>query len=292
LNLSGKNFQLIGCGDIGQRIAACELAQNHSFLAVVRSSKSLVLCQSAGLNTQQVDFDSSKLEDFEIAKDAVVIYLVPPPGEGKKDSRLAAFLARIRQQPKKIVLISTTGVYGDCQGNWIDENTIVAPGTDRARRRLDAELQIIRWATTYDRSYMILRVPGIYAQDRLPLERLRKGLPVLCDHEAPFTNRIHAEDLARISLLVAERELSSGVINVCDGNPCTMTEYFNQIASAVGLPLPPQVSLQQAKLELSPGMLSYLAESRRIKNDRLLELLNYKFLYPDLADTLACFPTR
>ena len=287
---------IVGCGDIGKRLV--RLYQSYyqikdaSILALVQSAKSVTACQQLGLETRQINLDhrsgSSALENLNF-KDRQVFYFVPPPSEGEQDNRLKNFFAGIKNHPERIVLISTTGVYGDSQGKWVDENTPVKPVADRARRRLSAEQTLINWAKKYTKDYMILRVPGIYAQDRLPLARLQKGLPVVNKAEAGFTNRIHADDLAQACLLAMHCNCKNEIINITDGNPGTMTDYFNQVADFAGLPRPPQISMAQAEKTLSPGMVSYLKESRRIKNNKMLTLLGIKLKYPNLASTFKAF---
>ena len=141
-------------------------------------------------------------------------------------------------------MISTTGVYGDSKGKWIDENTPINPQADRAVRRVSAEKILQRWAKNTSCEFQILRVPGIYAEDRLPLARLEKGLPIVNANEAGYTNRIHADDLARVCKAAMESKTHSHVINVSDGNPSTMTDYFNHVADYAKLPRPPQISLE------------------------------------------------
>jgi nucleoside-diphosphate-sugar epimerase len=133
---------------------------------------------------------------------------------------------------------------------------------------------------------MILRVPGIYAKDRLPLSRIEKGLAVVNENEAGWTNRIHADDLAQVCKAAMECENSNQIINTTDGNPSSMTDYFNQVADFANLPRPPQVSMQEAEATLSEGMVSYLKESRRIRNDKMLEILKIKLQYPNLISAL------
>lgn len=154
--------------------------------------------------------------------------------------------------------------------------------TARARRRLDAEAAVQEWTTRFGGESVILRVPGIYAPDRLPLARLRKGEPVINQDEAPWTNRIHADDLAMICKCAMEMPSAKGIYNATDGTPSTMTDYFNQVADYAGLSHPPQISLQDAPTQLSDGMLSYMQESRRIKNDKLLNELQITLQYPSL----------
>ncbi len=288
-----KNIWIIGCGDIGRRLASLYSAQSKPPIinALVKSNESFTTCDKLGLKTikinadESVGFFSSNTNKVDL-EGAQLFYFVPPPSEGKVDTRLARFLANVSNAPSRIVLISTTGVYGDSQGEWIDETTPTNPVADRAYRRLSAEEALKKWAKKYDKEYMILRVPGIYAQDRLPLARLQKGLPVVNPTEAGFTNRIHADDLAQACLLAMNSSHKNETINITDGNPSTMTDYFNQVADFVGLPHPPQISLQKAEQTLSAGMVSYLKESRRIKNSKMLALLNIKLKYPTLRVTL------
>jgi nucleoside-diphosphate-sugar epimerase len=168
------------------------------------------------------------------------------------------------------VYISTTGVYGDAGGAWVDEDCPPAPATSRARRRLDAEQTLARWAEPAGTQVIVLRVPGIYGPGRLPLERIRRGEPVLAPGECGYTNRIHAEDLVRVCVAAAQRGRPGAVYNVSDGAPGTMTEYLLAVADAAGLPRPPVVGLDQARRVMSPGMLSYLGESRRARRGAAL----------------------
>ena len=143
------------------------------------------------------------------------------------------------------------------------------------------------WGEQYKRDWVILRVPGIYAQDRLPLARLRRGEPVLAEDEAPWTNRLHADDLATVCQVAMEKAAVGSIYNATDGQPSTMTDYFNQVADFAGLSRPPKVSLAEAKASMSAGMLSYLAESRRIENEKLLAELVVELRYPSLRHGLS-----
>ena len=163
------------------------------------------------------------------------------------------------------------------------------PKADRAYRRLSAEQALQDWAKRHHKEYMILRVPGIYAQDRLPLERLKKGLAVVNESEAGWTNRIHADDLAQACKAAMHCEKANQIINITDGNPSTMTEYFNQVADYAGLPRPPQISMKEAEATLSKGMVSYLKESRRIRNKKMLDTLNISLKYPSLKTFINTF---
>ena len=288
-----KNIWIVGCGDIGRRLFQLYQAEhkNDTIQAIVQTDSSVAACNKSGLKTLQMDLDSlGSCENIGFNKaqfaGSTLFYFAPPPLTGKQDTRLKNFLSKLKGAPSRIVLISTTGVYGDSQGEWIDETTPPNPVAERAYRRLSAEETLKSWAKEHAKQYMILRVPGIYAQDRLPLARLRKGLPVVDEAEAGFTNRIHADDLAQACLLAMHCSHKNETINVSDGNPSTMTAYFNHVADFAGLPRPSQISLAEAKQTLSSGMVSYLKESRRIKNTKMLELLEIKLKYPTLKSAL------
>ena len=276
-----KRIWIVGCGDIGRRVA--RLYKNKAINGVVSSHESAIKCELLSIKTQVIDLDSDFAIEQHDFSNTSVYYFVPPPPTGAKDTRLKRFLAQLSEQPpKRIVLISTTGVYGDSGGEWIDETTPINPQADRAVRRVSAEQILQCWSEYTKCEIQILRVPGIYAEDRLPLARLKKELPIVNASEAGFTNRIHANDLARACKAAMECESHNHIINVTDGNPSTMTDYFNFVADYAKLPRPPQISLQEAEQELSAGMVSYLKESRRIRNDKMLDILGIELLYPSL----------
>lgn len=220
----------------------------------------------------------------------MLYYFAPPPGEGETDTRMENLLAAldVAALPARVIYLGTTGVYGDCAGAWITEEQPPAPHTSRGRRRLAAETALRAWGGAVGVPVVILRVPGIYGPGRLPVERLHRGSPVVREEESPFTNRIHADDLARVCAAAAERG-AAGVYNVSDGHPTTMTDYFNRVADLLGLPRPPVVSMEEARRTFSPAMLSYLEESRRLDNRKMREELGVELLYPDLDHGLpAC----
>ncbi len=219
---------------------------------------------------------------------AVLLHCAPPSPHGTDDTRTAHLLAALDSAPpRRMVYISTSGVYGDCGGAWVDETRPVHPGNARSRRRADAETQLGAYASRHGIPLVILRVPGIYGAGRLPLERLRRGEPVVCAQEAPWSNRIHQDDLARIAFRAAQDDAPPGIYNASDDVPSSMTDYLCCVADAAGLPRPPSVSLDEARQTFSPGMLEYLNESRRLDNRRMKEVLGVRLHYPALAEGLA-----
>jgi len=281
---------IVGCGDIGRRVAALYQSAGVPVTGLVRSAESAAALAAAGIEPLRCDLDAEVPAALPAA--GLWFWFAPPPGRGTTDTRLRRFLAGVRTAPRRVLLISTTGVYGDSGGAWIDESAPVAPGSDRGRRRLDAERTLTAWAAARGVETVVLRVPGIYGPGRLPLARLRAGTPLLRPSEAPWTNRIHQDDLATACQVAMAHAAPGSVINACDGHPGNMTEYFLRIADHFGIPHPPLLSRAEAERVLSPGMLSYLRESRRICNDRLLALPGMRLRYPDLAAGLAAIDPR
>lgn len=278
-----QNVWIMGCGDIGRRVGKLYQQEGIKAIGWVRGEESLHLGLEQGLAMRKGDVDRGSFFPIFALDEALVYWFMPPQPSGETDDRIRRFLKGVDAAPKRVVLISTTGVYGDCAGRWIDESEPLKPVAARAKRRADAEATVQEWAARFGGEIVILRVPGIYAPDRLPLERLQRGEPVLRTEEAPWTNRIHADDLAMVCKQAMEAAPPGAIYNATDGNPSTMTDYFNQVADYAGLPRLPQVSMAEAQTSMSAGMLSYLQESRRIRNDKLLTELNIRLQYPSLA---------
>jgi len=281
---------IIGCGYMGQHVIR-RLPDPSLITGLVRSSDSAARVRALGAQALLADLDQDGLPPLPSAS-AQVLYLAPPPAEGTSDTRMRRFLAATARdgEPARIVYVSTTGVYGDCQGQWVDESRPARPNVDRAHRRWDAEQQLRGWRARSGGELVILRVAGIYGPGKLPLARLRKGLPMIPAADAPWTNRIHADDLATVLLAALDRGKDGEVYNACDGHPGNMADYFNRVADLAGLPRPPVIGMAEAKEQLSAGLLSYLDESRRLSNRKLIEELGVTLRYPSLDEGLpACF---
>lgn len=280
---------IIGFGDIGRRVAARERIAGHRVCAMIRNEQCIAAMRADGVDAIHADLDDpASLVDLPTAG-ARVYYFAPPPTHGDTDTRLRQLLHAIPAAalPRRVVYISTSGVYGDCGGTLVDETTPPRPRTDRARRRLDAEQALQAWSATTGVEGVILRVGGIYGPGRLPLERLRRGLPILHADLAPASNRIHADDLADICVAAMERGRAGGIYNVADDVPSSMSDYFLAVARIAGLPEPPQVDWDTANATFSAELLSYLHESRRLDTRRLRQELGINLTYPDLAAGLA-----
>jgi nucleoside-diphosphate-sugar epimerase len=281
---------ILGCGYLGRAVAAAYLERDVSVTAVVRSPESAEELRALGVRACIADLDAPPLPELPL-ESADLFNFCPPPAAGDQDSRIHRLIAEFSRQgnPRRIVHLSTTGVYGDCGGEWVDETHPVCPVAARAKRRWDGEARLREWSNKSGGELVILRVAGIYGPGRLPLERLRKGLPLIRESEAPFSNRIHVADLVRVCMAAMARGRDGEIYNVSDGHPTTMNDYFNRLADAAGLQRPPLISLAEGEEKLSAGMMSYMRESRRLDNRKMLTELGVELQYPTLAQGLpAC----
>ena len=224
-----------------------------------------------------------------------VLHLAPPPSEQGRDwsydprTTALARVFRLRSASKALVYGSTSGVYGDCQGAKVKESRPVQPHTPRALRRVDAERSIRALGRLGVRS-SILRIPGIYAPDRVggtPRERLLKRTPVLLNAQDVYTNHIHADDLARACVAALWRGKAQRIYNVNDDTTLKMGDYFDLAAELMGLPKPPRVSRTSATEALPLMLLSFMSESRRLDNTRMKRELRLRLAYPTVREGLS-----
>lgn len=275
---------ITGFGDIGQRLARRLLDAGLQVHALMREPARLSH-SSASLHLHRADLDQPQ----DVGDWPLLFWFAPPTPQGLRDQRLRGWLSAQRGRIERLVYISTPAVYGDCQGRWIDETEPLAPRSERGERRLDAERVLLQWQQQSGTQVLLLRVPGIYGPGRLPVERLRQGLPVLRPEDSPYSNRIHAEDLARAAVHAAVYGRPGRAYHVSDGNPSCMADYFSRCARLLGLPEPPQVDYAEARRVFTPAMWSFMEESKRLKTDRLREELQFLPYYPDLERGLpAC----
>lgn len=267
---------LVGCGYTGARLARrLGSAPGPPVWALTRSQASARALAAEGFRARAVDLDGPGGFEGPL-RPAAVVYLAPPPGEGTEDPRLGRFLEGLgAAHPGVLVYASTTGVYGDTGGRAVDEAVPTAPSDAASRRRLAAEGLAAAWCGARGTRCVILRVAGIYGPGRLPLERLRAGEPVLRPEDSGPGNRIFVDDLVAACAAALVRPVG-GVVNVADGCPESIGAFFERVARLAGLPPPRRVTLEEARRELSPGMLAYALASRRVMNRRLVEELSVR----------------
>ncbi len=283
-----RRLLIIGCGDVALRTIPL-LAKRYRVLALVRNASYRERLSALGVVPLVGDLDDrNSLARIAGIADAV-LHFAPPPNSGTHDTRTRNLLSALSRGvlPKRMVYISTSGVYGDCAGAWISETQPLNAGTARAQRRADAERQIRNWASRNRVNACVLRVPGIYAADRLPLSRLQQGTPGILSGEDGYTNHIHADDLARIGVAALRRGAACRVYHASDDSQLKMGDYFDAVADAFGLPRVPRISRAEAQRVLPETLLSFMNESRRLSNRRMKNELKVKLRYPAVSELLA-----
>ena len=280
---------MIGCGDIAMR-AARLLSPAYRLYGLTRRTEQHAALRAAGVTPLPGDLDRPRTLARLRLSPWAVLHCAPPPAAGTDDPRtqhLLAALASARSLPRCLVYVSTSGVYGDCAGSRVPETRPCAPGTPRAERRAAAEARLRRWCGAGGGRLAILRAPGIYAADRLPLDRLRQGTPALAPDDDVHTNHIHAEDLARACVAALTRGLPQRAYNISDDAELKMGEYFDLVADAFHLPRPPRIAGGAAAGVIPPMLLSFMRESRRLVNARAKRDLRWRLLYPTPGALLA-----
>jgi nucleoside-diphosphate-sugar epimerase len=281
-----RRLLVVGFGDIAQRMVPL-LAGRWRVYALARDPRRFPLLRALGVTPVRGDLDRPETLAPLAGLAHDVAHLAPPPEHGARDTRTAhliAALAKGGSLPQHFVYISTSGVYGDCGGALVAETRPPRPQTERARRRADAERQLRQWGQRSGVRVSILRVPGIYAEDRLPLARLRHGTPALNAEEDVFVNHVHADDLARIVVAGLQRGAPGRMYNAADDAPIRMGDYFDLVAERFGLPRPPRVSRAAADRLIAPNLRSFMSESRRLVNRRLKQELRVRLRFPTVRD--------
>jgi nucleoside-diphosphate-sugar epimerase len=286
---------IVGCGDVGLRVAKM-LPPRVRVLALTSTPERMPALRARGIVPLAGNLDQPATLGRLAGLADHVIHLAPPASQAQelwwRDRRTQALLRslRLRTGSRTLVYASTSGVYGDCAGEKVAESRGVAPHTPRAQRRVDAERQLRFHGRSTGARTSILRVPGIYAPDRVggtPRERLLKGTPVLAVDDDVYTNHIHADDLARAVIAALWRGRPQRVYNASDDSELKMGDYFDLAADRYGLPRPPRVSRRSAQEQLPPTLLSFMGESRRLDNRRLKRELRVRLRYPTPASGLA-----
>jgi nucleoside-diphosphate-sugar epimerase len=284
-----RRLLIVGCGDVALRMVALVRGRCRIF-ALSHSPQRFAALRALGVTPVRGDLDRPQTLDALAGLAHDVVHFAPPPVRGVHDTRTAhliAALAKGQSLPQQFVYISTSGVYGDCNGELVPETRPARPQTDRARRRADAERRLRDWGARSGVRVVILRVPGIYAADRLPLERLRTGTPALTAEDDAYVNHVHADDLARVALAACHRGYANRMYNVTDDAPQKMGDYFDLVADGFGLPRPPRVSRAEAERLLPQNLLSFMRESRRLVNRRIKRELRARLRFPTVTEGIA-----
>ena len=283
-----KRLLIIGCGDTARR-AIPLLTKHYRLYALIRKDPQREWLGAQGVTPILGDLDDRASLARLAGLADIVLHFAPPPTTGTKDVRTRRLLAVLSKGilPQHLVYISTSGVYGDCSGARVSETHPINPQSERAQRRVDAEMRIRDWAGRNGVRASILRVPGIYAGDRLPLDRIRVSMPAIVAEEDSYTNHIQSDDLVRIVAAALRRGRPNRAYNASDDSEMKMGDYLDAVADAHGLRRPPRITRAQAQRTLPDSLLSFMNESRRLTNERTKKELGVVLRYPTVADLLA-----
>ena len=283
-----KRLLIIGCGNTARRTIPL-IKDRYRVYALIRNDTQREWLSAQGVTPILGDLgDRASLSRLAGLAD-IVLHLAPPPKTGTTDVHTHHLLAALAKSglPKRLVYISTSGVYGDCSGARVSETHPLNPQSERAQRRLDAERQIRDWSGRNGVRASILRVPGIYAGDRLPLDRIRVSMPAIVAEEDGYTNHIHGDDLARIIVATLRNGKPNRAYNASDDSEMKMGDYLDAVADAHRLRRPPRITRAKAQRMLPDSLLSFMSESRRLSNERMKKELKVRLRYPTVADLLA-----
>jgi nucleoside-diphosphate-sugar epimerase len=284
-----RRVLIVGSGDVARR-AIPWLVRRFQVFALTRNGDERTALRALGAVPLMGDLDAPETLRRLAGIADYIIHAAPPPVSGRLDPRtrrLAAVLGRGASLARALVYISTSGVYGDCHGAWVSETRPVRPSSERALRRCDAEECLRSFGRRGGTRVSILRAPGIYAAERLPLDRLRRRIPILRAEDDVHTNHIHADDLAGALCAALMRGRAGRRYNANDDTDMTVGSYFELAADTFGLPRPPRVSRAEMAAAVSAMALSFMSESRRLDNTRLKRELRYRLRFPTVRDGLA-----
>jgi nucleoside-diphosphate-sugar epimerase len=280
---------IVGCGDVGMRLLPL-VRDRFRVFAVTSNPDRCAELRAAGAMPIVADLDAPQTLARLSRLARLVVHMAPPKGEGALDTRTRHLVNALRGGTR-LVYLSTSGVYGDCQGELVTETRTVAPHNPRARRRVDAERTLRAWGKRSGSQVAIIRVPGIYAADRLPIKRLADQAPALRDEDDVFTNHIHADDLARIVALALLRARPGRVYHAVDDTRMKMAEYFDVVADAFGVARVPRLARADLAAQASPVTMSFMSESRRLDNARIKLELGVRLRYPDVTTAVQAMAT-
>jgi nucleoside-diphosphate-sugar epimerase len=295
-----KRLLIIGCGDVGLRLIPLALARYRVY-ALTRDASQCAVLRALGVTPIVGDLDKPQTLSAIAGIAHDVVHLAPPPAQGVTDTRTAHLIAALGRHgknyrkkrvnpstlPQQFVYISTSGIYGNCGGDVVSETRPPQPHTARAKRRIDAERRLRAWGVRSGVPVSILRVPGIYAADRLPLARLERGTPALRDEDDSYVNHVHADDLARLVIAALNHASPGRAYNAVDDLPQKMGDYFDLVADRHGLNRPPRIARSDAARVIPENLLSFMSESRRLSNHRIKRELRFRLRYPSVHEGIA-----
>jgi nucleoside-diphosphate-sugar epimerase len=281
-----KRALIVGCGYTGMRLASRLREMDIRVVGMTRSESRAARLEAAGIEPLVGELgDKETLRRIDELGPELVAYLVPPRGE---DDPLTKVLAATARAPLEAFLYaSSTAVYGDRGGDWVDETTMVKPETPEAEARHEAERIIVEAAWSYQTPTRICRITGIYGPGRTLKKTLESGDYVLIEGHDSWVNRIHVDDLVSGLLAAWTRGGDGRVYNMVDDEPHRASEFANLAADLQGLPRPEWVDESEARRRLGEERLRRKLANKRVRSLRLKDDLMVELRYPTYREGLA-----
>lgn len=281
-----KVLLAMGLGYSAAALSRRLLAQGWRVIGTTRSPEKAARLQAQGI--EPLIWPGTPL-DGALAEATHILLSIAPDAAG--DPVIVAEADALRAaRPKWVGYLSTTGVYGDHDGGWVDETTPLTPGTARGRQRVLAEAQWQALAADQGWPLHIFRLAGIYGPGRGPFRKVKDGTAQRIVKPGQFFSRIHVEDIGQVLDASIHRPDPGAVYNVCDDDPSPPQDVLAHAAELLGLPIPPEVDIDKA--DMTPMARSFYAESKRVRNDRMKRDLGIRLLYPTYRDGLAALLTE
>jgi nucleoside-diphosphate-sugar epimerase len=281
-----KVLLAMGLGYSAAALSRRLLAQGWRVIGTTRSPEKAARLQAQGI--EPLMWPGTPL-DGALAEATHILLSIAPDAAG--DPVIVAEADALRAaRPEWVGYLSTTGVYGDHDGGWVDETTPLTPGTARGRQRVLAEAQWQALAADHGWPLHIFRLAGIYGPGRGPFRKVKDGTAQRIVKPGQFFSRIHVEDIGQVLDASIHRPDPGAVYNVCDDDPSPPQDVLAHAAELLGLPIPPEVDIDKA--DMTPMARSFYAESKRVRNDRMKCDLGIRLLYPTYRDGLAALLSK
>ena len=277
-----RRLFIFGLGFSGLEIAKLARADGWTVAGTCTTEEKARRLREAGIEAHRFD-GTAALSSEAFGESSHVLCTIAPGSGGDPALRTCRELLG---QTRWLGYLSTTGVYGDHEGGWVDETTPPLPTQPRSQQRLAAEQGWRALAAGTGASLHILRLPGIYGPGRSTLERVRAGTAQRIDKPGQVFSRIHVEDLAASAMKAAARETGTEIWNVADDLPASNADVIAYACELLGRPVPPVVPWEEAAPTMSAMARSFYSESRRVRNDKLKNELGVRLRYPTYREGL------